>query len=197
MRHLHHVGALALAATLVACATARKTDPPMTATEQLLISTAVDRSAAQLKLALPEGSKVFLDPQYVEFEPSQMIYPRYAVAAVRSQLLHLGAQLTANRSEADVVVELRSGAQSIDDHNTLVGLPGFSLPVPLAGALAVPEVPLFKYFRQTGHAKLGVVAYDREGRLIADSGVQHGEAETVHWVVLFVFSHTSQDLYPE
>jgi hypothetical protein len=194
-------GVIAVVAGLVAglagCATARQTDPPMTATEQMLISTAIDRAAEQLKLDFAPGRKVFVDAQYVDFEPSQIIYPKYTVAAVRNRLLRLGAELTADRAAADVIVEVRSGAQSIDDKKALVGLPGFSVPVPLAGALTVPEVPIFRRMQETGHAKLAVVAYDKDGVLIGDSGLQYGKAIDVHWSFLFVFSYTSHDLYPQ
>lgn len=189
------LGLLAGALALAGCVTTRQTDPPFTATHQLLVTTAVDRSAAQLKLALPAGSKVFLDP-YVDMDGT-FHFPKYTVAAVRSRLLDLGALLVASREEADVVVELRAGAQSVNDRRILLGLPGFMVPVPLAGNLALPEVPLFKYHRETGLSKLAVVAYHADGRLIADTGPQYGEAIRSHWVVLFVISRSTQDLLPE
>lgn len=196
IRHLVGTGALALAAALAGCASVRQTDPPVSATEQLLISTAVDRSVSQLQLPLRFGTKVFLDTTNLDIDAT-VVYPKYTIAVVRSQLLRMGAVMTLERKDADIVAELRSGAQSINDHTMLFGLPAFSLPVPLAGTLAIPEFPLFKYYRETGRSKVALAAYDRKGRLIADTGALYGEANQIHWVVLFFFSYTTNELHPE
>ncbi|HUR42162.1 MAG TPA: DUF6655 family protein [Verrucomicrobiae bacterium] len=190
------IAGLAAATTLAGCVTARQTDPPVTATEQLLISTAVDNAAAQLQLQFPPGSKVFVDAGYVDMD-STVIYPRYALASVRRRLLQLGAHLTTDRDKATVIVELRSGAQSVNDYRMLVGTPSFSLPVPLAGNLVIPEVPLFRLHEETGISKLALVAYDAEGRLIGEAGPHFGEARRRHWVVLFVFSRSDQNIQPD
>ena len=189
-------GVLAAVLALAGCVTVRQTDPPVTATQQLLISSAVDRGVEKLQLALPAGRKVFLDPGYVDIDGT-VVYPRYTVAAVRARLLQLGAELVPTRETADVVVEMRSGAQSVNDRRMLIGVPGFSVPVPLAGALTIPEIPLFRYHKETGISKLALVAYDANGGLIADTGPQYGEAMRRHWVVLFVISGSTQNILPE
>lgn len=185
----------ALALALAGCASTRQTDPPFTATQQLLISTAVDRAAGNLQLDLPAGTRVFVEP-LVDMDGTYH-YPRYAVAAVRSRLLQLGARLVPERDQADVVVEMRSGAQSVNDKRMLIGMPGFAVPVPLAGTLALPEIPLFKYHGETGISKLALAAYTADGRLIRDTGPQYGESMRRSWSFLFVFSRSEQDLRPE
>src|SRR3546814_525808 len=117
-----------------ACTTARETSPSRTATEQLLISAAADRAANALALNIPPASQVYVADTYFEGTDS-----KYAIAALRARLLTLGARLVDERPQADVVVDLRSGALSIDESKTLVGVPGFDLPIPLAGPLGVPE----------------------------------------------------------
>lgn len=189
-------GALVFALALSGCATVRQTDPPVTATQQLLVSTAVDRAAAQLHLTLPPDSKVFLDASFLDADATVPL-AKYTVAAVRSRLLRMGASLTVDRAAADVIVEARSGAQSVNDRRLLIGLPGLTLPVPLWGTLPIPEVPLFRHHSQTGRSKLALAAYDREGRLIGDTGTRHGEAQVTQWLLLLVISHSVQDIYPE
>jgi hypothetical protein len=98
---------------LAGCTTVRSTEPNQTATEQLLITTAIDHAAAELKPAIPTGSKVFVDPQYFDAAGDSAPYPKYAMGAVRDELLQEGAHLVADRKSADIVVEPRSGAQSI------------------------------------------------------------------------------------
>lgn len=183
-----------LIAVLAGCATMRETQPPRTATEQLLISTAAARAAAQLQPTLPAGSKVFLDTQF--YDTDQVVEPKYTIAAVREQLLRLGAHLVADRKDADVVVELRSGAQSIDSSEFLVGIPTFSFPIPFVGAFTFPEIPFFKIARRTGISKLALVAYGTpNGEPIAATGHHFGQSHLNKYNLL-IFSWTRQDIYP-
>src|SRR5215468_8390535 len=46
---------------LAGCSTARESEPARTATEELLISTAVDRALDGLQLKIPEGTKLWVD----------------------------------------------------------------------------------------------------------------------------------------
>jgi hypothetical protein len=113
-----------------ACTTVRETNPPRTATEELLISTAADRAADRLSPAIPNGTKVFVDATYLDGTDA-----KYATATMRDRLLKLGAHLVVDRKSADMVVELRAGSLSIDEHSFLIGIPSFAVPVPLAGTL--------------------------------------------------------------
>lgn len=57
----------------------RLTEPPQTATEQLLVSTAVDHAASAIKPAIPAGSTVFVDTQYLDTAPpDSILYEKYA-----------------------------------------------------------------------------------------------------------------------
>ena len=51
---------------LGACTSTRETSPQRSATEQLLISTAVDRAVEGMDLKIPQGTKVFLDAGQLE-----------------------------------------------------------------------------------------------------------------------------------
>jgi hypothetical protein len=190
---------LAVAAN-AGCVTIRQTDPPTTAEEMLLISTAVDRAVSKLKLPdVPAGSRVFVDATNVDFDANGTvtILPKYTVAAVRDQLLRLGYKLVADRKEGDYIVELRNGAQAIDDKKIIIGIPNTTIPVPLTGPVTVPELALFKYQRQHGVSKLGLVAYGQNGAMAYSTGSQFGDSEQKHWSVLFVISFTSHDILPE
>src|SRR5215469_13458873 len=94
---------VALAALLVAalsgCTTVRDTLPPRSATEQLLISNAADRAAAQLTVGLKPGTKVFLDSSGFEGYDA-----KYAIGAITEQVLLRGGRLFPDRKNADVVV---------------------------------------------------------------------------------------------
>jgi hypothetical protein len=179
---------------ITACATERQTDTPVTATEELLLSKAVDRSAGNLKLTFPADNRVFLDTQY--YDTDNTVHPKYAIAAVRDQLLRSGAHIVDDRKDADTIVEMRSAVQSIDRSNFLIGIPSFPLPVPLAGTLEFPEIAFFKIDRQTGISSLALTAYDqKQGTLVAATDNERGESHIRKWVVLLV-SWTVNDIDP-
>lgn len=184
---------LGLIVAVAGCSTARETSPSRTATEQLLISSAADRAARDVALKMPEDAKVFVDATYFEGFDS-----KYAIGALREQLLKQGARLVAERPAADVVVELRAGALSVDEDETLVGIPQMGVPIPLAGELGLPEVALYKKDTRQGVAKFAATAYDASsGRLIAASAPQYGYSHETDWVVLLFFGWTTSDVVPE
>ncbi len=189
---------VAVAVAMAGCTTVQLTEPGQTATEQLLISGAVDRAVAQINPTIPAGTKVFVDPQYFDTAPGDAaLYAKYAIASVRDRLLHQGAHLVDDRKTADMVVELRTGAQSIDHHSFLIGIPAIPVPIPFAGTMTTPKIALFEKDRQTGIAKLALTAYGKDGALTAATGPTYGDSDQTQWIVLLFFSWTDQDLLPE
>jgi hypothetical protein len=191
--------AIAFALVLGGCTTERVTEPQESATEQLLVSNAVDHAVNGLDPGLPRGSKSFVDAQYVDTTPSDhMRYPRYFVGMVRDRLLRSGLQLVDDRKSADVVLELRSGAQSIDHDTFMVGLPSLTIPVPLSGTVNTPEIALFKKDRRNGIAKLSITAYrQHDGALAASTGPAYGRSGDTKWTVLLFISWADGDTRPD
>jgi hypothetical protein len=177
------VGLAALMAMLLSgCTTGRQTDPPRTATEQLLISTAADRAAASIALDLGPERKCFLDA--TNFEG---LDGKYAIAAIRSSLLKKGTRFVGDKKDADTIVEIRSGALSIDKHDTLVGIPSVDIPIPLAGNFGTPEIALYKSEEQEGIAKFAATAYDaKDGRFLGESTPPLGRSKIQRQVLLIV-----------
>ena len=174
---------------LAGCTTARESNPPRTATEQLLISTAADRAAGQMLAQFPLGTKVFVDAQYFEG-----LDAKYTIGAIRDQLAKDGARLVADRGSADLVVEIRLGGQSIDQTSTLFGIPSLDLPIPLAGAFKFPEIALFKKARQIGTAKIAMTGYDqKDGAYKFTVGPGDGYSNRTQWTVLVFLSWTTED----
>ncbi len=178
-------------AALVGCATERESNPPRTATEELLISTAADRAASQMLAAFLPNARVFVDAQYFEGLDS-----KYTIGAIRDQLAKDGAHLIADRGSADIVIEIRSGAQSIDETSTLFGVPNMDLPVPLAGALKIPEIALFKVAREIGTSKIAMTGYaQKDGTYKFSVGLDYGYSHRNQWTLLILFSWNSDDLH--
>jgi hypothetical protein len=171
-----------LAALLSGCSTDRETDPPRSATEQLLISTAADRAAESLTLDLGPERKAFLDA--TNFDG---LDGKYAIAAIRSSLLKKGMRFVGEKKDADSIVEIRAGALSIDKHALLVGIPTLDIPIPLAGQLGTPEIALYKSEDQEGIAKFAATAYDaKDGRFLGESTPPLGRSKIKRQVVLIV-----------
>jgi Family of unknown function (DUF6655) len=193
------VAAVAMAAVLAGCTTTRLAEPQRTSTEELLVSAAVDRAVAKLSPALPAHARVFVDTRFFDTEPADLMFPKYTIGAVRDRLARAGARLVDDKKGADVVVELRTGGESIDHNTFLVGIPTFKIPIPLtSSALTMPELALYKRDRQTGVAKLAITAYRREtGALEASSGPEYGASDHTRFAALLFFKWVASDIEPD
>ena len=179
-------------AGLAACTTVTHSVPPRTATEELLISRAAEQAADNLKLDVPPGTKLFVDATYFDGYDS-----KYAIGTIRDRLLRRGAHLVDKKSDAAIVLEIRSGALSIDEHSLLVGIPGFDIPIPLTGSFTFPEIALYKKAVQAGVAKFAATGYDpKTGALITTTDPQFGFSEKTKKVVLIFFSSNTNDTVP-
>jgi len=184
---------VALLLTAGACTQMRESEPGRTATEQLLFSAAAERACDALAVRIPEGSKVFVDPGYIEGTDS-----KYLLATLRARILRRGGNLVATREAAELVIEPRLGADSVDRKATFVGIPRFPVPIPLSGNLDFPEMALFKRDRQQGVIKLALTTYDaRTGALRQSLEPVYGYSQRTEWVVLLFFGWQDNDLVPD
>ncbi|HEX4129927.1 MAG TPA: DUF6655 family protein [Pirellulales bacterium] len=142
-----------LVATCLGCATAKQSDTARTGLEQLLISTAVDRSLNQVDLAPVRYAKVYLDTQYLD-----CVDKNYVIVSMHHRLLANGSTLVGKAEDADVVVEVGSGAVGTDRNDLFLGIPQIPLPPP--SPISVPKMALFERTKAMGTAKLLVIAYD-------------------------------------
>jgi hypothetical protein len=191
------LAALIVAAALGACSTTRVTEPSQTATEQLVITKAIDDAVAKLKPSLPSDTKTYLDTTDLDTAPADaLLFTKYEIGAVRDQLLRNGDRLVPDKKDAKVTVELRTGGQSIDHNTFIVGIPSFPIPIPFTSA-TFPEIAFYKVDRQTGVAKLAATAYtERTGLLAGSSGPQYGSSDHTRISVLFFFTMIDSNIEP-
>lgn len=163
---LHGIAVLLL---IAGCGTTRMTDTQRTATEQLLISDAIDKSVSQIDVRLLAGRTVYFDPQYLE----NTVDRGYLISSLRQHLLASGCNLQEDRARAMYVIEARSGGVGTDRHSLLVGVPQMTVPSLLPGQPTnIPELPLARKTDQNGVAKIAVFAYNRQtGQPVWQSGV--------------------------
>jgi hypothetical protein len=163
---------------LAGCGTTRSTDTGRTATEQLLISDAIDRAVQTVDFSALKGQTVYLDDSRL----GEAVDRQYLVSTLRQHLLASGCALRDKKEDAEFVVEARAGAIGTDRNDLLFGVPSMNVPQILPGQptpAAIPEIPVAKRRDQRGVAKIAVFAYHRPtGAPVWQSGFAQRESSS-------------------
>ena len=110
------------------------------ATEQLLISDAVDQAISQIDFRYLEGRKVFVDTLYLRsVKGVGFVNSDYIISSLRQQLTAANCLIQDDRESADVIVEPRVGALGTDGHEVVYGLPQ-SAAITSAAALSLIHI---------------------------------------------------------
>ena len=161
---------------LVGCTSASSSNTARTGTEQMLVSNAVDQALSKVDFQPFGGHKVFVDDKYLE-----CVDKNYLLSSVRHRVLMQGAQLVPKSEDAELVLEVRSGAIGTNSANSFLGIPQIQIP----GLFATPEVKLINRVNQTGMAKIGLVAYDaKTHQVLGEGGVSLAKSDENNWYVL-------------
>lgn len=168
LRMLFRILSMFVMILLVGCGTTRE----RLATDQLLLSDAVDRSIAHIDFSPLAGETVFLDSQYVRsVKSAAFVNADYIISSLRQQMLLSGCLLQDSRDEADIIVEARVGTLGHDAHDVNYGLPANNAiqtaaeivsnapPIP-----SMPDVSLIKKSEESAAAKIAVFAFRRESK---------------------------------
>ena len=160
----------------IGCGTTRTSNTARTATEQLLVSDAIDRAVQSIDFRPLRGQTVFFDDRQLY----EAVDDTYLISSLRQHMLASGCILKETKEEATFVVEPRAGTIGTDNHDLLFGIPAAT--VPQFGALtalpsAIPEIPIAKRRNQRGVAKIAIFAYHREtGEPAWQSGIVREES---------------------
>lgn len=144
---------LGLAAVTSGCATQKESHTARTGVEQLLISSAIDKSLDQHNFEPLAGKKVYLETKYLD-----CVDKNYVLLSLRHRLMMQGVRMMEKADGADAVVEVASGAVGTDGQELFFGIPEIPLPPP--SPIAIPRLALFMRTKMNGTAKLLLVAYD-------------------------------------
>jgi hypothetical protein len=184
-------------ASLMGCGATKS----FTATEQLLMSDAVDSTITKMDFRALSGQKIFLDTTYVAAAgkvipgvpmPANLVTSDYIISALRQQLTAAGCMLVDNREAAELVCEARCGALGTDGHSVTYGLPANNFLSTATAVLpgtpmlpSIPEISVAKREMKSAAAKIAVFAYDRETREpVWQSGIaQAGSSARDTWVL--------------
>ncbi len=152
------------------------TTKSFTATEQLLLSDAVDSTITKIDFRPLSNKRIFLETKYSEeagkskqqgATNTALVNADYVISAVRQQLVAAGCMLVEKKEDAELVVELRTGALGSDSHSVIYGLPATNIGSAsglITGAPVIPTIPelaLAKKDLRSAAAKVALFAYDR------------------------------------
>ena len=140
-----------LVATLCGCSSTRTSNTSRTATEQILLSAAIDRSLSNVSFDQLRNQRVFIDDKYLD-----SVDKAYLMGTLRHRTLAAGGMLAAGADDADVVLEARSGGIGTDTEESFVGIPSVGIP---GMAISIPDIKLISRNTQLGSAKIGLIAY--------------------------------------
>lgn len=175
-----------LALLLSGCGTTKWSDTSRTATEQLLLTNAMDRAVGQLSFTALYGKSTWIDSKAIDAATDS----KYFISAVRQHLLASGARVMDKEDDADYVVELRAGAVGTDRNDLFYGVPSFSVPTGwasdyLSGTTSVPEIAIYKRTDQRAIVKVAVFAYNKKTKApIWQSGnIQTESRVRARWIL--------------
>lgn len=134
------------------CASSKTSNTARTATEQVLLSNAIDRSLSNVSFDQMVGRKVFIDDKYLE-----SVDKGYLMGSLRHKTLAAGASLAKTADDADLVLEARSGGIGTDTEESFIGIPSIGVP---GMPITIPDMKLISRSTQIGTSKIGLVAYD-------------------------------------
>ncbi len=157
------VGFLLLVLTITGCGTTKWSDTSRTATEQLLLTNAMDRAVGQFNFSALYNKTVLIDSKAIDTATDS----KYLISAVRQHLLACGAKVVDKEEDADYCVELRAGAVGTDRNDLMVGVPSFTVPTGwasdyLSGTTSVPEIAIYKKTEQRAVVKVAAFVYNRK-----------------------------------
>ncbi len=184
------------------CASIRVTDPPRSATEQYLMSEALQEAIAQLSIDALRDRLVYVDPSYLigYQERNAVQETAFLVGELRARLLGNGVRLTSKRDEAQIVVEIRSLGVGVDRTEYLLGIPALYLPQTTGATgipAATPELAIVKRTTQKGFGSVAFVAYwNNTGELAAQSGPMHGRTSRQDYWFFGIGPSTVGDVVP-
>jgi hypothetical protein len=195
----------AVAMTLVlitACGKLHTSDPPRTATEQFLMTVAVERAVARLTAEALHGHAVYLDSsrlktyvyknnQLTEQDPSPE--HKFLIGELRARLIERGVRMVDAPEKAKIIAEVWSGGLGIDRYDTVVGIPSLyftGVDRTLDDQLLnrTPEIAVYKSKLGLGVSGVSFAAYWADtGELIAVSHPPEGfgERKDVRYLLIF------------
>ncbi len=122
---------------------------------------------------------------FVETKYLDCVDKNYIIVSLHHRLMQNGSPLGEKPEDAEVILEVGSGAVGTDRNELFVGIPEIPLPPP--SPIALPRMAFLTRTRAMGTAKLLIVAYDAGTKApVILSGTTLARADYRNWNVLGV-----------
>lgn len=173
---------------IICCMAGCGTTKSTVATEQILLSDAVDHAVARIDFTPMADQKVFFDTEFIKnYKGIGFVNSEYVISSLRQQMSAAGLHLQEKQDTADFILEGRIGALGTDAHEVVYGIPSTSALNDAADAVAafssvpkvpgIPELALAKRSNQIAAAKVAIFAYENESRQrVWQSGMSTGKS---------------------
>jgi hypothetical protein len=178
---------LCLFVPLAGCAVSTQiTNTPRSSIEQRLLVRSLERALATLDTQQFKGKTVVVD--FYGLTPDKDFAKEFFTAWLQGQHIR-----TANDpKEAQLRLKVFASVLGVDQGQSFVGAPSFT--VPLMG-FVVPEIPLFKDVRHSGHSEIEIYTIDAgSGEFVDKSPPAIGEAKYDDYTILIVINFTRSDV---
>ena len=162
------------------------------ATEQLLMSDAVDAAVEDIDFQSLSGEKVYFDTKYIaNIKGIGFVNSEYIISSLRQQMMAADCRLQDQPAEADYIVEARVGALGTNSHEIVYGVPANNSLSAAASVVpdvppipTLPEISLARKDSNLGAAKLAVFAYERVSkRPVWQSGISKAKSHAQdYWI---------------
>ncbi len=176
-------GAVATALLMSGCAEPNITRTGRNAIEQLVLTTAADRTVGKMSFRFLKGEKVRID--YTNMTPQ--VDKNYIQGILENRVSATGAIIALKPDEAKYVLRPVCATFATEDDKIMFGTPQLPIPIPEAGiSVIIPELPLFKRIRRFGYCKLAVEILEaKTNKLVKVEGPFISGAINTNWVILF------------
>ena len=176
-------GAAVTALLMSGCADPNITRTGRSAIEQLVLTTAADRTIGKMSFRFLKGEKVRID--YSNMTPQ--VDKNYIQGILEARVSATGAIIALKPDEAKYVLRPVCATFATEDDKIMFGTPQLPIPIPEAGiSVIIPELPIFKRIRRFGYCKLGVEVLEaKTNKQVRIEGPFISGALNTNWVILF------------
>ena len=172
---------------LAGCAVSNQiTKTPRSSIEQELLVRALERALVNLDTQRFRGKTVAVD--FYGLTADKDFAKEFFTAWLQSQRVRIAE----DSKQAQLRLKVFASVLGVDQGQSFVGAPAFT--VPLVG-FVVPEIPLFKDVKHSGHAEIKVTTIDSEsGEFVDESAPSVGAAFHDDYTILILVHFTRSDL---
>ena len=172
---------------LAGCAVSTQvTNTSRSSIEQQLLVRSLERALATLDTEQFKGKIVTVD--FYGLTPDKDFAKEFFTAWLQEQHVRTAT----DPKEVQLHLKVFASVLGVDQGQSFVGAPSFT--VPLMG-FVVPEIPLFKDVRHSGHAEIEIYTLDAgSGEFVDKSPPAIGEARYDDYTILIVINFTKSDV---